>query len=118
MPGSDKSMWRNNKSVMQRLFGSRLDNNRNLVLSWLLLQIWLVSNLLSFGFWKAGTSFFIYSILFSSLWIIGLTAILLLFLWGEKHKDLARFKFRLLIAVNFPFFWLWGASLQLERDYL
>ena len=118
MPTSGKSLWRNGAAAVRHLFGVRLDNNRNLVLSWLLLQVWLVSNLLSFGFWKAGTTFFIYSILFSSAWIIGLTAVLVLFLWGEKHKDLTRFKFRVLVVINFPFFWLWGASLQLERDYL
>ncbi len=86
MPMSGESLWRNSKSVMARLFGARLDNNRNLVLSWLLLQVYLVSNLLSFGFWKVGNSFFVYEILFFSAWFTGLAAVLLLFLWIEKHK--------------------------------
>ena len=118
MPMSGESLWRNSKSVMRRLFGARLDNNRNLVLSWLLLQVYLVSNLLSFGFWKVGNSFFVYSILFFSVWFTGLAAVLLLFLWIEKHKGLTRFKFKVLAIVTFPFFWLWGASLQLELDEL
>ncbi len=118
MPTSGKSLWRNSKSAMARLFGARLDNNRNLVLSWLLLQVYLVSNLLSFGFWKVGNSFFVYEILFFSAWFTSLAAVLLLFLWIEKHKGLTRFKFRVLAVVTFPFFWLWGASLQLELDEL
>ena len=118
MPGSGKSLWRNSQSVMARLFGARLDNNRNLVLTWLLLQIWLVSNLLSFGFWRVGKSFFVYSILFYSVWLTGLATLLLLFLWIEKHKDLSRFKFRVLAVITFPFFWLWSVSLQFDRDWL
>ncbi len=118
MPITGKHVWRNGTSAMRRLFKVRLDNHRNLVLTWLFLQSYLVSNLLSFGFWKVGKWFFLYSILFYSVWLVGLAVLLLLFLWMEKHRCVTWSKFTVVMLITFPFFWLWGVSLQLERDGL
>ena len=118
MPIIGKHLGRNTLSAIQRLFEVRLDNPRNLVLTWLFLQVYLVSNLLSFGFWKVGKWFFLYSILFYLMWLIGLAAVLWLFLWIGKNRYLTRFTFPVVMLITFPFFWLWGVSLQLERDWL
>ena len=84
-----------------------------------LLQIYFVSNLLSFGFWRSHIVIFEYLLLFYGVWLILLTLLLLLLLITANFLRLGRFKQIILVVLSLPFFFeVWLGSLEIINSHL
>ena len=95
-----------------------MKHTRNLIIAFLLLQIYFICNLLSFGFWKFGTTVFVYTIAYFGLWIVGLTLLLWLYCKFKKEGILSRSTIIVLVILAFPMFGIWVQSLQIQIDWL
>ena len=95
-----------------------MKHTRNLIIASLLLQIYFICNLLSFGFWKFGTTVFVYIIAYFGLWIVGLTLLLWLYCKIKKEGILSRSTIIVLGILAFPMFGIWVQSLQIQMNWL
>ena len=95
-----------------------MKHTRNLIIAFLLLQIYFICNLLSFGFWKFGTTIFVYTIAYFGLWIVGLTLLLWLYCKTKKKDILSRSTIIVLVILAFPMFGIWVQSLQIQINWL
>ena len=91
---------------------------RNLIIAFLLLQIYFICNLLSFGFWKFGTTVFVYTIAYFGLWIVGLTLLLWLYSKVKKKEILSWSTIIVLVILTLPMFGIWVQSLQIQMNWL
>ena len=95
-----------------------MKHTRNLIIAFLLLQIYFICNLLSFGFWKFGTTVFVYTIAYFGLWIVGLTLLLWLYSKTKKKDILSRSTIIVLVILTLPMFGIWVQSLQIQTNRL
>ena len=95
-----------------------MKHTRNLIIAFLLLQIYFICNLLSFGFWKFGTTIFVYTIVYFGLWIVGLTLLLWLYCKTKKKDILSRSTIVVLVILAVPMFGIWVQSLQIQINWL
>ena len=95
-----------------------MKHTRNLIIAFLLLQIYFICNLLSFGFWKFGTTVFVYTIAYFGLWIVGLTLLLWLYSKVKKKKILSWSTIIVLVILTLPMFGIWVQSLQIQTNRL
>ena len=93
----------NLKNKIKSLFPSISVMDGKLLYAFLLLQIYFVSNLLSFGFWRTDIAIFGRLFLFYGAWISLLTSLLLLSLIIANRFRLARFKQIILLVFSLPF---------------
>lgn len=90
--------------------------NRNLIFAFLFLHIFFISNLLSFGFWKLGTAFLAYSVLYFGTIILGLTLFLWLAVKATQRKKMMGTTLAVLIVFTLPLFGLWMQTLQIQTN--
>ena len=95
-----------------------MKHTRNLIIAFLLMQIYFICNLLSFGFWKFGTTVFVYTIAYFGLWIVGLTLLLWLYCKTKKKGILSRSTIIVFVILAFPMFGIWVQSLQIQMNWL
>ena len=95
-----------------------MKHTRNLIIAFLLMQIYFICNLLSFGFWKFGTTVFVYTIAYFGLWIVGLTLLLWLYCKIKKEGILSRSTIIVIGILAFPMFGIWVQSLQIQMNWL
>ena len=83
----------------------------------ILLQIYLASNALSFGFWKSADGVFGYMLVFYGVWLAGLVLLLSLILATGRRLNFSWFALAALVVLSIPFAWeLWVRSMEFERD--
>ena len=81
-----------------------------------LLQVYFVSNTLSFGFWKSGTLVFTYMLAFYGVWLAGLVFLLSLILAAGRRFDSPWLALAVLVVLSIPFSWeLWVRSLEIDN---
>ncbi len=83
----------------------------------ILLQLYFAGNILSFGFWKSGSSVFEYMILFYGTCLAGLVLLLILFLGLSARAGLRRIDPVVYTIFSLPFcFGLWLQTLDVRPD--
>ncbi len=88
---------------------------RNPVFLFLSLQIYFVSNTVSFGFWKSNEYVFEYMLLFYGAWLIALVLLLVLILFVCRRLNAHWVAFVALTVLSFPFaFELWVRSIEID----
>ena len=91
-------------------------NGQNTLIAFVLLQIYFICNLLSFGYWQESIEVFLYLILFFGVWIIG-SILLLALLWKVRVRlNLARYGGAILLIFTLPFYIIWVDSLNIQSD--
>ena len=82
-----------------------------------LLQIYFVSNTLSFGFWKSGAGVFPYMLIFYGIWLVGIVLLLSLILAAGRRFGLPWLVLAALVVLTVPFSWeLWVRSLEIDSS--
>ena len=82
-----------------------------------LLQIYFVSNTLSFGFWKSGAGVFTYMLAFYGTWLAGIVLLLSLILAAGRRFGLPWLVLAALVVLTIPFSWeLWVRSLEIDSS--
>ena len=82
-----------------------------------LLQIYFVSNTLSFGFWKSGAGVFTYMLAFYGIWLAGIVLLLSLILVTGRRFGLPWLVLAALVVLTIPFSWeLWVRSLEIDSS--
>ena len=83
--------------------------------AFLLLQLYFVSNLLSFEFWRSSVVVLGYSTVFYGVWLVGLTLLLGLFLRISARFCLTRFDSLVCGTFSLPFcFGLWLPTIEVD----
>lgn len=83
--------------------------------AFLLLHLYFVSNLLSFGFWKSSVVVFGYLAVFYGVWLVGLTLLLGLVLRISSRLCLTRFDSLICGTFSLPFcFGLWLPTIEVD----
>ncbi len=108
----------NNTNLKQRFTWLRNLTINNLISAFLLIQIYFICNLLSFGFWKTGIAFFAYAITYFGLIILALTIILLLYLKIANYVKLSRTTAFILVILTLPIFGIWIQTLDFQDRWL
>ena len=108
----------NNTKPKQRFTWLYNLTTNNLILAFLLVQIYFICNLLSFGFWKTGIVFFVYATTYFGVFILALTIILLLYLKIADYVKLPRITFFVLVILTLPMFGIWVQTLEFQERWL
>ena len=105
----------NNTNPKQPFTWLRSLTINNLILAFLLVQIYFISNLLSFGLWKTGIALFVYAITYFGVIILALTIILLLYLKIANYGKLPRTTLSVLVVLALPMFGIWVQTLDFQN---
>ena len=82
-----------------------------------LLQIYFVSNTLSFGFWKSAAGVFTYMLAFYGVWLLGIVLLLSLILVASRRFSPPWLVLAVLVVLSIPFSWeLWIRSLEFDSS--
>ena len=82
-----------------------------------LLQIYFVSNTLSFGFWKSAAGVFTYMLAFYGVWLLGIVLLLSLILVASRRFSPPWLVLAVLVVLSIPFSWeLWIRSLEFNSS--
>ena len=103
-----------NTKPKQRFIWLRNLTVKNLISAFLLIQIYFICNLLSFGFWKTGIAFFVYAITYFGAIILALTIILLLYLKIANYAKFSRTTLSVLVILTIPMFGIWIQTLDFQ----
>ena len=111
----DKAIEQINSAGNQQL--PVVGKRKRLLGIFILLQLYFVSNVLSFGFWKSGRIIFEYLTVFYGIWLVGLSLLLLLFLRVSTWLGLTRIDHVIFLIFSLPFcFGIWLQTLGVRPD--
>ena len=108
----------NNTKPKQRFTWLHNLKINNLILAFLLIQIYFICNLLSFGFWKTGVVFFVAATTYFGVIILVLTLLLLLYLKFANYVKLSRSTLSILVILTIPMFGIWVQTLILHEPWI
>ena len=92
---------------------------RHAICLFVALQIYFVSNLLSFGFWISSDSVFGYMLVYYGAWLAGLVLALSTFLVAGRRFNQSWLALAVLVVLSIPFAWeLWLESIEIHRSAL
>lgn len=90
-------------------------NHRHAICLFVLLQIYFVSNTLSFGFWKSSDAVFGYMLVFYGGWLAGFVLLTWLFLVAGRRFKPPWLVLTTLVVLSIPFAWdLWVRSIEID----
>ena len=81
------------------------------------LQLYFMSNTLSFGFWKSSDIVFRYMLVFYGVWLAGLVLLLSLLLTVGRRFNASWLALAVLVVLSIPFSWdLWVRSIEIDTS--
>ena len=117
MNTKEKTAYEKRRPI-RALFHMEELNDRNMLVTFFLLQVYFLCNLLSFGYWKESVEIFLILILYFGIWIIGLTLVLAFLLKFKYRKILIRYSIAVLAILSLPLFGIWIQSLEIRENWL
>ena len=104
-----------NVDWLHRLRPPRVPTSRLAIFLFVLLQLYFVSNTLSFGFWRSGDAVFGYMLVFFGAWIGGLVLVLSIILAVSRRLDSPWLAVAALVVLSVPFsLELWIQSIEIS----
>ena len=83
------------------------------------LQIYFVSNTLSFGFWKSSAGVFTYMLIFYGVWLVGIVLVMSSLLGAARRFGPPWLVVAVLVVLSIPLAWeLWVRSLEIDSSVI
>ena len=105
--------------IFQFFFSPRQITPRHALLLFALLQVYFLSNLFSFAFWKSSNDVFLYTLAFFSVSLVAFTLLLSLWFAASARFNLQRFDLVVLVIFSLPVSYaVWLESIEIARHLL